>query len=134
LFSNDFWPEPDFTLPPLTVRQAGAQLAALAREHALTFFEFWYSDLVGHRMEREQALKVLEMLDDFLAGVLERLDLTNSLLMLVSDHGNFEDWTTSKHTTNPSLTLLVGAGFQKLIPRLHSLADVKPAILTYLFE
>jgi bisphosphoglycerate-independent phosphoglycerate mutase (AlkP superfamily) len=65
---------------------------------------------------------------------LEQLDHANSLLMLVSDHGNLEDWTTSKHTTNPSLTLLVGAGFQKLIPHLHSLADVKPAILTYLFE
>lgn len=134
LFSNDFWPEPDFSLPPLTVRQAGAQLAALAGEHRLTFFEFWYSDLLGHRMEREESLKVLEMLDDFLAGVLERLDAANSLLMMVSDHGNFEDWTTSKHTTNPSLTLLTGAGFQPLIPRLHSLADIKPAILAYLFE
>jgi hypothetical protein len=134
LFSNDVWPEPDFKLPPLTVRQAGAQLAALAGEHALTFFEFWYSDLVGHRMERTEALKVLKMLDDFLAGILERLDEANSLLMVVSDHGNFEDWTTSKHTTNPSLTFLAGAGFKKLIPHLHSLVDIKPAILAYLFE
>jgi 2,3-bisphosphoglycerate-independent phosphoglycerate mutase len=134
LFSNDFWPEPDFKLPPLSVRQAGAQLAALAGEYTLTFFEFWYSDLLGHRMEREESLKVLGMLDDFVAGILERLNLANSLLMIVSDHGNFEDWTTSKHTTNPSLTLLAGVGFKKLIPHLHSLADIKPAILAYLFE
>lgn len=132
LFSNDFWPEPDFNLPPLTVRRAGTQLAALAGEHTLTYFEFWYSDLLGHRMEREESLKMLGMLDDFLAGVLEGLDLSNSLLMLVSDHGNFEDWTTSKHTTNPSLTLLAGAGFQQLVPHLHSLADIKPAVLAYL--
>ncbi|GIK43050.1 MAG: metalloenzyme [Chloroflexota bacterium] len=132
LFSNDFWPEPDFSLPPLTVRQAGAQLAALAGEHTLTFFEFWYSDLLGHRMERAESLRMLGMLDDFLAGVLEQLDEANSLLMVVSDHGNFEDWTTSKHTTNPSLTLLAGAGFQQMIPGLHSLVDIKPAILAYL--
>jgi hypothetical protein len=134
LFSNDFWPEPDFKLPPLTARQAGAQLAGLAEDHALTFFEFWYSDFLGHKMERAESLQVLGMLDDFLAGILERLDLANSLLLVVSDHGNFEDWTTSKHTTNPSLTLLVGAGFERLIPRLHSLADIKPAVLAYLRE
>lgn len=132
LFSNDFWPEPDFKLPPLTARQAGGQLAALAEDHVLTFFEFWYSDLVGHRMERAESLKILGMLDDFLAGVLERLDSANSLLLVVSDHGNFEDWTTSKHTTNPSLTLLAGAGFRELIPHLHSLTDIKGAVLAYL--
>jgi hypothetical protein len=134
LFSNDFWPEPDFKLPPLTSRQAGAQLASLAQDHTLTFFEFWYSDLLGHKMERAESLKVLVMLDDFLVGILERLDMANSLLLVVSDHGNFEDWTTSKHTTNPTLTLLVGAGFQALVPRLHSLADIKSAILAYLLE
>jgi hypothetical protein len=132
LLSNEFWPEPNFQLPPLTTRQAGAQLAALAEEHALTFFEFWYSDLLGHKQAQAESLKILEMLDEFLAGILERLDLANSLLLVVSDHGNFEDWTTTKHTTNPALTLLAGVGFQELVPHLHSLMDIKPAILTYL--
>lgn len=132
LFSNDFWPEADFVLPSLDARGAGVQLAALAEDHTLTFFEFWYSDYLGHKMEREESLKMLGLLDDFLAGILERLDLTNSLLLVVSDHGNFEDWTTSKHTLNPALTLLAGAGFEALVPRLHSLADIKPAVLAYL--
>jgi 2,3-bisphosphoglycerate-independent phosphoglycerate mutase len=132
LFSNDFWPEPDFKLPPLSARQAGAQLARLAEEHTLTFFEFWYSDTLGHRMERAESLKMLGLLDNFLAGILGELDWANSLLLVVSDHGNFEDWTTSKHTANPSLTLLVGAGVEELASRLHSLADIKPAVLAYL--
>jgi hypothetical protein len=134
LLSNDFWPEPDFKLPPLTARQAGEQLANLAQDHTLTFFEFWYSDLLGHKKERAESLKILGMLDDFLAGILEQLDFNNSLLLVVSDHGNFEDWTTTKHTLNPTLTILAGARFQTLLPRLHSLADIKPAILTYLLE
>jgi bisphosphoglycerate-independent phosphoglycerate mutase (AlkP superfamily) len=134
LLSNDFWPEPDFKLPALTARQAGEQLVSLAQDHRLTFLEFWYSDLLGHKKERTESLKILGMLDDFLAGILERLDLDNSLLLVVSDHGNFEDWTTTKHTQNPALTILAGAGFQMLLPHLHSLADIKPAILTYLLE
>jgi len=134
LFSNDFWPEANVKLPSLTAFEAGGQLAALAKDHTLTFFEFWYSDVLGHKMKREESLKILRMLDDFIAGILDKIDFENSLLVVVSDHGNFEDWTTKKHTKNPSLTILAGAGFKQLVPRLHSLVDVKPVILSYLFE
>jgi phosphopentomutase len=109
-------------------------LASLAQDHTLTFFEFWYSDLIEKKKERAESLKILGMLDDFLAGILEHLDLSHSLLLVVSDHGNFEDWTTTKHTKNPSLTILAGEGFQALVPRLQSLEDIKPAILAYLLE
>jgi 2,3-bisphosphoglycerate-independent phosphoglycerate mutase len=133
LLSNDFWPEPDFVLPPLTARQAGTQLANLAQEHTLTFFEFWYSDLLGHKQKQAESLEILKLLDDFLDGILDGLDLDQSLLLVTSDHGNFEDWTTGKHTHNPALTMLAGAGFQALVPRLHSLADIKAAVLAYLW-
>ena len=134
LMSNDFWPEPDFALPPLSAFQAGQQLVALAQPHTLTFFEFWYSDLLGHKQQRTEALEILTLLDDFLAGILADLDRNRTLLLVVSDHGNFEDWSTNKHTTNPALTLLSGPGFQQLVPHLHSLVDVKAAILTFLAQ
>jgi hypothetical protein len=132
--SNDFWPEPDFELPPLTARQAGQQFARLAQEHTLTFFEFWYSDWLGHKQKRAESLQVLPMLDDYLAGILDELDLNRSLLLVVSDHGNFEDWTTAKHTKNPALTMLAGAGFEKLVLQLHSLLDIKPALMSFIFD
>jgi hypothetical protein len=132
LLSNDFWPEPNVQLPPLNTYQAGLQLADLAKDYRLTFFEYWYSDLVGHKMEREQSLKIVTDLDQFLSGILDGLDLSQTLLLVVSDHGNFEDWTTKKHTTNPALTLLVGQGAAQLVPRLHALTDIKPAIMAYL--
>ena len=132
--SNDFWPEPEVQLPPITARQAGTQLANLAQEHTLTFFEFWYSDLVGHQRDRERSLQVLGMLDDFLSGILETIDRSNTLLLVVSDHGNFEDWTTTKHTYNPALTILIGAKFEALVPRLNSLADLKSVLLAHIFD
>jgi hypothetical protein len=132
LLSNDFWPEPEVELPPLNAYQAGRQLAALAQNYTLTFFEFWYSDLLGHKMEREESLTVLADLDRFFLGLLDGLDLEDSLLLVVSDHGNFEDWTTKKHTTNPALTLLAGQGAPQLAPQLHTLTDIKPALLAQL--
>jgi hypothetical protein len=130
LFSNQYWPEPDFTLPPVDSRQAGQNFARLGQEHSLTFFEFWYSDMLGHKQQRAESIQILSMLDDFIAGILDELDLTRSLLLVVSDHGNFEDWTTSKHTTNPALTILAGAGFERLVPQLKSLLDIKQALLS----
>ena len=134
LFTNDFWPETGVKLPSLTAYQAGEQLAALAQDYTLTFFEFWYSDHLGHKMKREESLNILGMLDNFLAGILAGLDLNHSLLLVVSDHGNFEDWTTKKHTKNPSLTLLVGKAVHQFVPQLQTLIDVKPAVLSYLFN
>jgi 2,3-bisphosphoglycerate-independent phosphoglycerate mutase len=134
LLSNDFWPEPEVALPPLTARQAGAQLARLAAEHTLTFFEFWYPDWLGHKQQRAESLQMLIMFDDFVAGILDQLDLTCSLLLVVSDHGNFEDWTTTKHTQNPALTILAGDGAAELAPRLQSLSDVKSALLSFIFD
>ena len=83
-------------------------------------------------MERAESIQILHRLNDFLEGILSRLDLENSLLLVVSDHGNFEDWTTKKHTGNPSLTLLAGQDAGQLAQKMQSLQDVKPAVLSYL--
>lgn len=132
LFSNEHWPEPHTALPRLSAAEAGQNLASLAGEHALTFFEFWYSDVLGHKQERDSSVAMLARLDEFLAGILSRLDLADSLLLVVSDHGNFEDWTTKKHTTNPALTILAGDSAPALAPQLRALTDVKAAVIGFL--
>jgi hypothetical protein len=134
LLGNDFWPEPEVYLPPLNAYQAGLQLAALAGEHRLTFFEFWYSDFLGHKQERAESLEIIRRLDEFLGGIIAGLDLDRSLLVVVSDHGNFEDWTTRKHTTNPALAVLVGQDVPRLATQLHALTDIKPVIMSYLLD
>ncbi|GAB4429475.1 MAG: metalloenzyme [Anaerolineae bacterium] len=132
LFTNEFWPEPNVSLPLLPVREAGQKLARLAMRHQLTFFEFWYSDYLGHKMEREESVRILERLDGFLAGVCDTLDFSRSLLLVISDHGNLEDWTTKKHTPHPALGLLVGQPVEPMAARLQSLTDVAPLIVDYL--
>lgn len=132
LLTNDYWDTWGYSVPTLTDREAGAQLVQLAQDHRLTYFEFWYSDLIGHKQERQTALVILRKLDAFLAGIFETLDLQRSLLLITSDHGNFEDWTTNKHTTNPAFTLVAGAGHQTVAARLTSLVDVTPTVLDFM--
>jgi hypothetical protein len=128
LLTNEYWRQWNYDVPKLTAAEAGAQLAHLTEDHTLTYFEFWYTDVAGHRQDRDLSLYVLNMLDEFIAGALDALDLSRVLLLVISDHGNFEDWRTAKHTHNPALALLVGAGHQTVAPRLHSLQDITPAL------
>lgn len=134
MLHNNFWPETDVTLPSLDAGQAGKQLINLARDYTLTFFEFWYSDWIGHKMDREQSLWIAKQLDEFIGQALEVVDYDDTLLIVISDHGNFEDWTTKKHTANPSLAIVAGSEAKTIAPRLKSLTDIKPVVLSYLFE
>lgn len=128
LLTNDYWRQWGYEVPGLTGAEAGAQLVRLTEDHTLTYFEFWYSDVAGHRQDQDLAAYVLQLLDEFIGGILDTLDLGRSLLLILSDHGNFEDLSTPKHTHNPALTMLVGAGHRDIAPRLASLQDVTPTL------
>ncbi|HMR62532.1 MAG TPA: hypothetical protein PKE64_00835 [Anaerolineae bacterium] len=130
--SNEYWPEPGVSLPPLSPYQAGQQLAGLAQAYVLTFFEFWYSDWVGHKSDPVEAKLTIQRLDAFMSGVLDSIDFGQTLVLVVSDHGNLEDWTTKKHTLHPALGLVAAATARTIAGQLTSLLDIKPAILTYL--
>lgn len=134
LLTNEYWHQWGYDVPKLSAAEAGAQLAGLADDHALTYFDFWYTDVAGHRQDMDLSLHVLTMLDEFVGGILEALDLSRSLLILLSDHGNFEDLTTPKHTHNPALAVLVGARHQSIAPRLRSLQDIAPSLKALLLS
>jgi len=134
LLTNEYFQGLGYDVPDLSAAEAGAQLAHLAHDHKLTFFEFWYSDLAGHRQDRQLSLHILELLDEFIGGTVQALDTSRALLLIVSDHGNLEDLRTRKHTLNPALALLTGAGHDALAQPLDSLEDVAPTLLAALVE
>jgi 2,3-bisphosphoglycerate-independent phosphoglycerate mutase len=129
LLTHDYWQRWGYDLPDITPHRAGQRLANLAADYALTFFEYFYTDVCGHRADRRESVLTLEKLDAFLAGILSTLNLATTRLLVVSDHGNIEDWRNGQHTRNPALALLVGAGHAELAAQMHSLADVAPALL-----
>ena len=132
LLTNDYFRQQGYDVPAVSPQQAGLHLAHLAGDHTLTYFEFWFTDVAGHRQDLALSLHILMQLDQFIAGVLSALDTSRSLLLLVSDHGNFEDLRTSRHTLNPALALPIGAEHRAMAARLHDLTDVTPALLAAL--
>lgn len=133
-FTNRMLLERGEDVPLCTPEEAGRTLARIVGEHAFTLYEYFITDKVGHLQDMERARVVLRELARFLRTLLSHLDLQSTTVILTSDHGNIEDLSLRNHTLNPVPTLIWGAGRASLSPRIHSLADVTPAIMETLAD
>jgi hypothetical protein len=118
--------------PVYTPKAAGRVLWELSQPHDFVFFEVWMTDVLGHARNRAAAVDFLATFDGFLGGLLEAADLTHTLVIVTSDHGNVEDCSHSKHTTNPALTLLVGADRSRYAAQIADLTSFAPVITAFL--
>ncbi len=131
-FTNRLLPERGYRLPTVAPPEAGGWLARLAQDKTFTMYEHFLTDRAGHAQDMAQGIEILENLEDFLDAVLSSMDLSTNLVVLASDHGNLEDLSTNRHTTNPVPTLIWGAGAAEAAARVRSIADIAPAILQHL--
>jgi 2,3-bisphosphoglycerate-independent phosphoglycerate mutase len=115
--------------PALTPFEAGQRMARLAMANHFTLFDHWITDVAGHRRNRAEAIRRLEMLDGALAGLLAAWDDAAGLIVLTSDHGNLEDLSERGHTTNPVPTLVIGERCDAFADGLRSLPDIGHAVL-----
>lgn len=121
--------EMGFEVPLFTPEKAGEIVARASSRYAFCLFEYFQTDIAGHSRSRPRALQVLGDLAHFLNSLLHSVDLTTTLVVVCSDHGNIEDLRVKGHTRNPAMALLFGCGAAALLPKLRALTDVAPALL-----
>jgi len=120
--------------------EAGRRLVRLGREHDFVLFEYWKTDHAGHSRNIEEAVNALECFDTMLAGIIETIDVRETLLLITSDHGNIEDMSTKMHTRNAVPLILYGhahAEFARAIQARRKkptcdLTDITPTIMQVL--
>ncbi len=95
--------------PVLTPAQAGRRLASLAKQYDFSLFEYWLSDYAGHKQDLQAACALLETFDQAFGSLVSSWEDEHGLILLTSDHGNIEDLSTRRHTTNPVPGLVIGA-------------------------
>jgi len=119
-------------IPVLTPSEAGERIACLGEKYDLAFFEYWLSDYAGHNQDMQAAENLLVTFDKVLGGLLGAWDDQQGLILITSDHGNMEDLSTRRHTTNPVPALLVGEqGLRHTFSSgLKDLTGITPAILS----
>lgn len=129
------WPELGFPeIPRISAGDAGHHLAELSAKYDFTLFEYWLTDHAGHGRDMAAAVEVLERFDGFLDGLLSRLDLRSTLIVLISDHGNIEDLSTKSHTRNPVPLVAIGKTRKQLAARIKNLTHLTPALVNILQE
>lgn len=116
----------------VTPHQAGANLAGLAHDHDLVFYECFLPDLAGHARLHADIGAVMALIDGLIGGILNAMRGADTLL-ITSDHGNVESIAAPSHTRNPVPLLLVGAG-AAAFARVESIVDVADAIVETAFS
>lgn len=117
-------------ITPVNPETAGERLAYLAARNDFVLFEYWLTDRAGHAQDMSGAVTVLERFDRMLAGLLSAVDLTNTLLVITSDHGNVEDLSTKSHTRNAVPCILHGNQAPLLASAIGSdLTSITPFLL-----
>ncbi len=147
-FTNVELIERGFAVGERTPAEAGGILAGACRGHDLSLFEYFQTDRAGHSQDPEWAVLEVGKLEEFLAALLEGLGLLpgepagrgedgsgadavpwGGLVLLTSDHGNLEDLSTRRHTTNPVPLLAWGEGARDLLDEVGDIAGVVPALM-----
>jgi len=122
-----------FDLRPGTADEAGRVLARAARDGGgFTLYEYFLSDKAGHTGDPALIAGELAKLDTFVRAVLDELSAElpdGTQVLLTSDHGNLEDATTRRHTTNPVPLLVWGDGARETAASVTRLDQVTPAIV-----
>ena len=120
-----------YSVPLVTPDMAGGRLARIASEHHFTMFEYFQTDRIGHKKDWQLAEKICQVLDAFLLAVYQSAS-DDLLVIITSDHGNFEDFGVRTHTTNPVPGLLLGPNATEIGAKIQDLTDFVPAILTHI--
>jgi len=112
-----------------TATEAARVLAGLLESHDLVLYEYFLTDLAGHRgtadERREQAARAEALVD----AALGEVDLDRHAVVVISDHGNLEESHHDRHTLNPAPILAWGRGAADLVSRVDRFEALTPALL-----
>ncbi|MEO7509373.1 MAG: metalloenzyme, partial [Pyrinomonadaceae bacterium] len=133
-YSNAQLIERGVEVPRRTPIEAGEILATVAARHSFTLYEYFLTDTAGHAQDFPRARIILKDLAELVRTVLTKTDLTQTTVILTSDHGNVEDLSVRNHTLSRVPTLIWGAGRDVAARRIRDLADITPAIVSLLTE
>ena len=123
-----------YDIPLIEPETAAANMLNILGEVDFVFFEYFMTDLHGHKRNRDETLRCVDILSRFTESLWEKVDRSNTAVLIVSDHGNAEDMIIGGHTANPVPTLLLSEDLnvQRLFAdSVRNLSDIYMTVLKY---
>ncbi len=127
--TNQIFIEQGFEAPIFTPSQSGRILAQSSAQNDFVLFEFFLTDFIGHAQDMNRAQSELNKLEEFLISFLSEVNLSETTVLLISDHGNLEDLSTKSHTLNPAIFLTWGQHSKRFHENCVSIQDPYHEIL-----
>lgn len=121
-----------YNVPLFTAEMAGRILARSSQNYDFTLYEYFMTDWAGHAQDTNHAVEMLHELERFILAFLNHIVLSETLVILTSDHGNIEDLTLKTHTSNPVPLIVWGDRNADFINLVESIVDVTPAIIRFI--
>jgi hypothetical protein len=128
-YTGDWMAARGYPMPRRTAEQAAEILCGLVDDHDFVLYEYFLTDLAGHRGTLEEKVEQARRAVALVDAVTARLDANRHQLVVTSDHGNLEESTHKRHTLNPAPFLTRGPRSTELISRVDAMTDVTPAIV-----
>lgn len=129
--TNEIMRQRGADVPLMSAFEAGQNLGRLALEYDFTLYEFFQTDVKGHKQLWDEAVELIERIDSFIGGFLAIAGQEDVGFILTSDHGNIEDFRVKGHTLNP-VPALCWSNRAVDWPEWDKLEDVTPGIITLL--
>ncbi len=117
----------------ITPEEGARRTLNILEEGDFLFFEYFMTDHFGHKRDRESMDRCVDNLNRYVTALTGGMDLEREALLIVSDHGNSEDFSTGAHTVNPVPGLLIGGSEpqRERFSRCRDLTDVYAFMAEY---
>ncbi len=130
-FSNRSLWERGLNLPQFSPEKAAEIIFNTSGNYDFLLYEFFQTDMFGHGYSLEECVRLIKDLDKLIKHLISLLEKEKDTLIVTSDHGNLEDYSTRLHTTNPVPLIAWGYRSDELRERINSIIDVTPAIIEF---
>lgn len=114
---------------PRSAVEAARVLASLLDGHDLVLYEYFLTDLAGHRGSKAERFEQAALAEALVDAALEAVDLSRRRVVVFSDHGNLEESHHHRHTLNPVPLLAWGRGSAALVAAVTRMEDLTPMLV-----
>jgi len=132
-YSNRWLIEKGMNIPEFSPEKAAEILFHASQRHDFILYEFFQTDLYGHRAPFEQQVQLVHGLNLLIKHLLSLMNPQTDTFLLTSDHGNIEDSQVRSHTLNPVPLITWGNQNQFLRDQINDLTHVTPTIVNSFF-
>lgn len=109
--------------------EAAAVLAGLLERHDVVLYEYFLTDLAGHRGSWSERVEQARRAEALVDAALRVVDLARHRVVAFSDHGNLEESDHDRHTRNPVPLLAWGYRADSWIARVTRFEAFTPALV-----